>query len=158
MSDCEKLKESIAALEAQRAIPEDDVVDTALGPMREKLAALEQAKPVRHALAAERKLVTIMFADVSGFTSLAEKLDPEVVRDMMNGCFEQLVPIVKKYEGIVDKFIGDGIMVLFGAPIAHENDAECALHAALEMMDALDYFLGMTKYIAIGVSIFSSTV
>src|SRR5215211_5999158 len=75
-------------------------------------------------LSGERRFVTIMFADISGFTALAETMDPEQVRDLMNACFEQLVPIVTKYGGVVDKFIGDEIMALFGAPIAHENDPE----------------------------------
>jgi len=85
----------------------------------------------------ERKLVTVMFADISGFTAMSEKMDPEQVRDMMNACFEHLVPVVTKYEGMVDKFIGDEIMALFGAPVAHEDDPERALRAALEMLDAL---------------------
>lgn len=50
----------------------------------------------------ERKLVTIMFADISGFTGLAETMDPEAVRDLMNACFERLVPVIEKYEGTVD--------------------------------------------------------
>jgi hypothetical protein len=58
----------------------------------------------------------------------------------MNACFEVLVPVVEKYQGTVDKFIGDAILALFGAPIAHENDPEQALHAALEMQEALADF------------------
>ncbi|MCP4540904.1 MAG: AAA family ATPase [Chloroflexi bacterium] len=84
--------------------------------------------------------MTVMFADISGFTALAETMDPEAVRDLMNACFERLVPIVRKYGGTVDKFIGDEIMALFGAPIVHENDPERALRAALEMMDVLVEF------------------
>src|SRR5439155_6937323 len=88
----------------------------------------------------ERKLVTIVFADISGFTALSEKLDPERVRELINACFDWLVPIVQKYEGTIDKFIGDEIMALFGAPIAHENDPERALRTALELMDAIAAF------------------
>ena len=91
-------------------------------------------------LQGERRIVTVMFADISGFTAMSEKMDPEHVRDLMNSCFEHLVPIVKKYSGTVDKFIGDEIMALFGAPIAHENDPERALRAALEMMETVDEF------------------
>lgn len=91
-------------------------------------------------LTGERKLVTTMFADISGFTALAEVTDPEIVRDLVNVCFERLVPIIEKYGGMVDKFIGDEIMALFGAPIAHENDPERALHAALEMLRTMDEF------------------
>ena len=91
-------------------------------------------------LPAERKLVTVMFADIAGFTRLAETLDPEQVRDLMNGCFEKLVPPVFHYGGTVDKFIGDAIMALFGAPITHENDPERALRAALSMQEAIGEF------------------
>jgi predicted ATPase/class 3 adenylate cyclase len=141
MSEREQLEQAIAALEAQRAILGDAVVDAALDSMQKQLAALEQAeREAAPELRGERKLVTVMFADISGFTALSETLDPEAVRDMMNGCFEALVPIVEKYDGTVDKFIGDEIMALFGAPTAHEDDPIRALHAALEMMDTLITF------------------
>jgi len=91
-------------------------------------------------LPAERKLITVMFADIAGFTGLAETMDPEQVRDLMNACFEQLVPAVTQYGGTVDKFIGDEIMALFGAPVAHENDPERALRAALCMQEAITAF------------------
>jgi class 3 adenylate cyclase/predicted ATPase len=88
----------------------------------------------------ERRYVTVLFADVSGFTALSETMDPEDIRDLMNGCFAQLIPIVEKYEGNIDKFIGDELMVLFGAPVAHENDAERAVRTGMEMMEALAAF------------------
>jgi class 3 adenylate cyclase len=135
--ECSRLEQAIAALEAQRVTLGDGVVDAALEPLRRQLDSLQQTGPV---LAGERKLVTVMFADISGFTALAEKLDPEVVRDLINACFEQLVPIVEKYGGTVDKFIGDEIMALFGAPLAHENDPERALRAALDMVSQLSFF------------------
>ncbi len=96
----------------------------------------------RSSIEGERKLVTVMFADISGFTALAETMDPEAVRELMNACFDHLLPVVEKYEGTVDKFIGDEIMALFGAPVAHENDPERALRAALEMMESLAAFNG----------------
>jgi ABC-type oligopeptide transport system substrate-binding subunit/class 3 adenylate cyclase len=137
-----QLEAAMAALEAQRAVLGDAVVETALEPLRRQLADLRQAATAEPApsLEGERKLVTVMFADISGFTALAETVDPEVVRDLMNACFEQLVPIVERFGGTVDKFIGDEIMALFGAPVAHENDPERALRAALEIMDALVEF------------------
>ena len=100
-----------------------------------RLAALQKAEAPNPSLDGERKLVTVMFADISGFTALSEKMDPEAVRDLMNACFERLVPVIEKYDGTMDKFIGDEIMALFGAPVAHENDPERALRAALEMHD-----------------------
>lgn len=91
-------------------------------------------------LPGERKLVTVMFADLSGFTRLAETMDPEFVRDLMNSCFDQLVPVITNFGGTVDKFIGDEIMALFGAPLTHENDAERALRAALQMQEEISAF------------------
>ncbi len=137
MNEQQQFEKTIQTLESQRAILGDVVVDAALKPLREKLASF-YAPATTHS--SERKLVTIMFADLSGFTALSEKHDPEYVRGLMNDCFNVLVPIVEKYGGVIDKFIGDEIMALFGAPLAHENDAERALRASLEMMDALESF------------------
>ena len=134
--ETQQLERAIAALEAQRDTLGDAVVDTALAPLRERLGA-PRRPAVPPALEGERKLVTVMFADLSGFTALSEALDPERVRGIVNRCFNVLVPIVERYGGTVDKFIGDEIMALFGAPLAHENDAERALRAALEMMQAM---------------------
>lgn len=136
--EIDKLNAAIAGLEAQRATL-GDVVAPAVTALREQLSRLEAAS-AGGAMDDERKIVTIVFADISGFTALSEKMDPEDVRTIMNGCFEFLVPVVKKYEGTIDKFIGDEIMALFGAPAAHENDPERALRVALEMMDALAAF------------------
>src|SRR5512138_1394671 len=140
MTDRNQLEQSIRALEAQRAILGDAVVDASLAVLREKLAALNQSVVAQTEQAGERKLVTVMFADISGFTALSERSDPEHVRALVNACFSWLVPIIEKYGGTVEKFIGDEIMAMFGAPIAHENDAERALRASLEMMDALVEF------------------
>jgi class 3 adenylate cyclase len=88
----------------------------------------------------ERRIVTVVFADISGFTAMSEHMDPEQVRNLMNMCFDQLVPVIEKYEGAVDKFIGDEIMALFGAPVAHEDDPVRALHAVIEMTETLNAF------------------
>jgi len=88
-------------------------------------------------LEGERRLVTILFADVSGFTALSEQLDAEEVCRLLNSCFDVLVPVAERYGGVVDKFIGDQVMTLFGAPVAHEDDPERALHAALDMIQAV---------------------
>ena len=140
MTKRKQLKQAITALEAQRAILGDAVVETALAPLRDRLASLDQAEPLAPDLTGERKLVTVMFADISGFTALAETMGPEAVRDLMNACFDHLVPVIEKYEGTVDKFMGDAVVALFGAPVAHENDPERALRAALDMMGALAGF------------------
>jgi class 3 adenylate cyclase len=85
----------------------------------------------RSALEGERNPVTVLFADVVGFSSLSERLDPEAVHTIMDGCFELLTRAVHRYEGTINQFTGDGIMALFGAPIAHEDHAMRALQAAL---------------------------
>ncbi|MBI3513955.1 MAG: tetratricopeptide repeat protein [Proteobacteria bacterium] len=89
------------------------------------------AAPVK--LESERKNVTVLFADIAGFTAMSEKLDPEDVTNLMNGCLRMLADVVVRYEGYVDKFIGDCVMAIFGAPIAHENHPELAVRAALAM-------------------------
>ncbi|MBF0188296.1 MAG: tetratricopeptide repeat protein [Magnetococcales bacterium] len=81
----------------------------------------------------ERKNVTVLFADISGFTAMSESLDPEDVTSIMNGCMRKLADVVVRYEGYVDKFIGDCVMAIFGAPVTHENDPELAIRAALDM-------------------------
>ncbi|MBI3913855.1 MAG: AAA family ATPase, partial [Chloroflexi bacterium] len=84
----------------------------------------------------ERKQVTVLFADISGFTALSETLDPEQVTELVNRFFGALNAPIEKYDGTIDKFMGDAVMVLFGAPAAHENDPERAIRCALEMRDA----------------------
>src|SRR5437762_6877692 len=138
-SKANELKAAIAGLEAQRAVLGDAVVESAITALRQQLDQLDSRSSPPTGTE-ERKLVTILFVDVSGFTALSEKLDPEEVRNLINACFDELVPVVQKYGGTIDKFIGDEIMALFGAPAAHEDDAERALRAALEMMDAIAAF------------------
>jgi class 3 adenylate cyclase/tetratricopeptide (TPR) repeat protein len=91
----------------------------------------------RTALEGERKQVTVLFTDVSGFTSISEKLDPEDVHQLMNRAFELILGEVHRYEGTINQFLGDGVMALFGAPIAHEDHAQRAVHAALGMQRVL---------------------
>jgi class 3 adenylate cyclase/tetratricopeptide (TPR) repeat protein len=100
----------------------------------------EQTLASRAALEGERKLVTVLFVDVSGFTALADRLDPEDVHRLMNRAFECMLAEVHRYEGTVNQFLGDGIMALFGAPIAHEHHARLALHAALGIRRALEAY------------------
>jgi class 3 adenylate cyclase len=89
------------------------------------------------ALEGERKQVTVLFVDVSGFTSLSERLDPEDVHRLMSRAFELMLAEVHAGEGTVNQFLGDGIMALFGAPIAHEDHARRAVRAALGIARAL---------------------
>jgi class 3 adenylate cyclase/tetratricopeptide (TPR) repeat protein len=91
----------------------------------------------RSALEGERKQVTVLFADVAGFTALAARLDPEVVHEVMDHCFALLTAEVHRFEGTINQYTGDGVMALFGAPMAHEDSARRAVHAALGMQRAL---------------------
>ncbi|MGB5521860.1 MAG: adenylate/guanylate cyclase domain-containing protein [Polyangiales bacterium] len=85
----------------------------------------------------ELRETTILFADIRGFTSMSESHEPEIVVDALNEYFERMVEIAFRYEGTLDKFIGDEMMVLFGSPVAHDDDADRAVRAALEMQGAL---------------------
>jgi adenylate cyclase len=85
--------------------------------------------------AADRRPVTVLFADLAGFTALGERLDPEDVRALQSELFEALAAAVDRYEGFVEKFVGDAVMAVFGAPVAHEDDPERALRAALAMQE-----------------------
>jgi class 3 adenylate cyclase/tetratricopeptide (TPR) repeat protein len=91
---------------------------------------------------AERKQVTVLFADVSGSMDLAEQHDPEEWRQIMQRFFSMLAETVRGFEGTVDKFTGDGIMAVFGAPIAHEDHARRACYAALQMLDDVAEYAG----------------
>ncbi len=91
----------------------------------------------RAALEGERKVVTVLFADCAGFTALSSSLDPEALHDLMDGCFQRVLHAVHRYEGTVNQFTGDGVMALFGAPIAHEDHAVRAVAAALAIQHAL---------------------
>lgn len=88
----------------------------------------------------ERKLVSVVFADLTGFTSMSEKLDPEQVTDIMNACFKRLGSVVTELEGYIDKFMGDCMMILFGAPVAHENDPELSIRCSLKLLEELAAF------------------
>lgn len=87
--------------------------------------------------AGQRRNVTVLFADLSEYTSLASQIDNEDLYEIIQQYIGMLVNAVYKYDGMVDKIVGDGLMALFGAPIAHENNAERALHAALDMQSGL---------------------
>ncbi len=82
----------------------------------------------------ENRLITALFADISGFTPLSATQSSETIFQLVQDCFKQLVNIVANYEGSISGFRGDGLLALFGAPILHENDAERAVLAAIDMV------------------------
>jgi class 3 adenylate cyclase len=137
MSEREQLEGAIAALEAQRATLGDAVVDAAVAPMREKLAAL---KAQTQAAEQQRKQITILFADISGFTAMSETMDAEDVTEFMNALWERLDKAITEHAGVIDKHIGDSVMALWGSETAREDDPEHAIRAALAMQAELATF------------------
>jgi predicted ATPase/class 3 adenylate cyclase len=95
---------------------------------------------MRLAAPEERRVVTIMFADITGSTPLADKLDPEDLRAILAGYFNLMTEQIRRHGGTVEKYIGDAVMAVFGAPIAHEDDPDRAVRAALDMQAALARF------------------
>ena len=102
----------------------------------------DKINKARSIVQGERKIVTMLFSDLSGFTDLSEKFknDPSKMALLMDKCHHDLGKIVYKYEGIIDRIIGDALVAIFGAPIVHENDPERAVQAGLEMMDEIKRF------------------
>ena len=92
-------------------------------------------KPADLSHEADRRPVTVLFADLSGFTTLSERLDPEDVRSFQNALFETLSAAIARYDGFVEKFVGDAVLAVFGAPVAHEDDPARACAAALDMLE-----------------------
>jgi class 3 adenylate cyclase/tetratricopeptide (TPR) repeat protein len=110
------------------------------------VAPAESQAPV-----AERRVVSVLFADLVGFTQHSEGTDPELVRDLLSRYFETTQQIIRRYGGEVEKFIGDAVMAVWGTPTAHEDDAERAVRAALELVEAvaaLDAGPGMDRLAA----------
>ena len=96
-------------------------------------------------LTGERKPVTALFADVVGSTALAERLDPEDWTAMMNEAFDEMSKAVFRYEGTIAQLQGDAMVAFFGAPVAHEDDPDRAVRAALDMVAAIDEFARQLK-------------
>lgn len=102
--------------------------------------------PAAKRVQGERRNITVAFADLSGFTSLSETMDAEDIANVINDFFTRMMKIVFKYEGSVDKFLGDALMVIFGAPVAHHDDPERAVRAALEMQQEMIAFNQKKKF------------
>ena len=85
--------------------------------------------------------MTVLFADLVGYTALSEHLDPERVKRLVDGAFQLLIVQIERFGGRVDKVLGDGILALFGAPVAHEDDPDRAVRAAIEMHEILDGYV-----------------
>jgi len=101
------------------------------------LAAGAPAAAATQPATAERRLVSVLFTDLVGFTTIAEDRDPEAVRELLSRYFDTATEIVQLHGGTVEKFIGDAVMAVWGTPIAHEDDAERAVRTALVLVDAV---------------------
>jgi len=100
-------------------------------------AGVETAKTKSHT-ESQRKRVTVLFSDMSGYTTLSERLDPEEIRDVMNRIFDEIAKVVVNYEGFVEKFIGDAVMAIFGVPKSHEDDAIRAVRVARQIHSVVE--------------------
>lgn len=103
----------------------------------EAVARVAPTAIAREAPAAERRLVSVLFADLVGFTPLSESRDAEEVRDLLSRYFQQARTVIDRYGGTVEKFIGDAVMAVWGAPVAKEDDAERSVRAALDLVAAV---------------------
>jgi adenylate cyclase len=159
----QQVEQAIAVQEVIRPTVGDALVEPALGALRAQLTALHARRPGcalaewterRLAPAAapgygpasppmgwpanlstgnDRKRVTVLFADLADFTALGERHPAEVIRALQTDLFEQMATVIDEYEGYVEKFIGDAMMAVFGAPLPHRDHPECALRAALAL-------------------------
>jgi class 3 adenylate cyclase/tetratricopeptide (TPR) repeat protein len=127
MADPDQLRRAIAAQEQLRGTLPDDVVDATIAALRAQLPPTE----------GRRTQVTVLFADVSGFTALSETRDAEVVMDLMNALWARLDAVVVDHGGRVDKHIGDALMAVWGTDGTREDDPERAVRTALRLQEAL---------------------
>src|SRR5689334_10762111 len=140
----QQLTAAIAAQESLRQMLGDPVADVTISALREQLAKLQVREPAGPSIGddrqveGERKHVTVLFADLCDFTSLSERIDPEMMRDLQEDLFRELASVVRRYQGFVEKFVGDAIFAVFGAPVTREDDAERSLHAALSMRQRME--------------------
>ncbi len=128
----QQLRQAITALEGQRAVLGDAVVDAALASMQEKLAKLDAQEGEK---TPQLKFVTILFTDVAGSTRMSQGLDAEDTLAVMDGALQRFGRVIERFSGRVLRFMGDGLMAVFGAPVAREDDAERAVHAGLYLLE-----------------------
>lgn len=136
LEERELLEQAIAVLETRRSLLGEDIADAAITSMREKLAGLKDGTRATRE-PQQRKLITVLFADVSGFTAMAETMDHEVVSDVINSLWSRVDRAIIDHGGRIDKHIGDAIMALYGTPTAHEDDPERAIRSALQIQSEI---------------------
>jgi class 3 adenylate cyclase len=112
--------------------------DSFCGKCGQDLAKADEIEEAVPGTDGERKQVTVLFSDLSGYTAMSEKLDPEDVKEITSRIFGEISKVINRYEGFVEKFVGDAVMALFGVPKAHEDDPIRAIKAARELHDLVD--------------------
>ncbi len=133
MNEQQQLEQAITALEAQRAVLGDSVVDASVSTLKAKLALLANAQPGQ-----QRKQATALMADISGFTALSETMDAEDVGALVNALWARLDEIILTHGGWIEKHIGDAVLALWGVKVSSESDPIRAAQAGLEMQAAVD--------------------
>lgn len=128
MVEQRRIEHAIAVLEGKRELLGEGVVELSLSSLREKLASLTQNQAGK-----QYSQVTVLVADISGFTKMSEVRDAELVRDTINAVWERLDQVIQSWGGYVDKHVGDAIIALFGVPVTRADDSERAIQAALDM-------------------------
>lgn len=132
MTNREEIEKAIQTIQQNQAVLGSDVAETAVFALRRQLTS-----PHLNRQPHQRKQVTILFADISGFTAMAEAVDAEDVNNVMNALWEQLDRAIIGHGGHIDKHMGDGVMAMWGAETAREDDPEQAIWAALEMQQKI---------------------
>src|ERR1044071_4053703 len=130
----ERLPQVSGPISTGQTRTEEFKLDRYLPP--ELVTKLEAARS-RNSMVGERRVITMLFCDVKGSTAAAEKVDPAVWTDIMNGVFEYMIRPIYKYEGLVPRLMGDAILAFFGAPITHEDDPQRAVLAGLEIQQGI---------------------
>jgi class 3 adenylate cyclase/tetratricopeptide (TPR) repeat protein len=128
-----ELEQAIAAQEALRGLVADEVIDVSVTALRQQLATMDAAAP-------RRRQVTVLFADVSGFTKMSDQMDAELVSTLMNEIWARLDVVITGHAGRIDKHIGDAVMAVWGAESTREDDPEQAVRAGLALQEALAAF------------------
>ena len=136
LTERQKLEQAIAAQESLRGVVDDSIVDATITALQEKLAAFDDEQPVRQ----QRKQVTVLFMDIVGSTQMIHNLDPEDNMAILDLALKQFAGPVETHGGRVLRFMGDGFLAMFGAPVAHENDPEMAIRAALAIVKAAEIY------------------
>jgi class 3 adenylate cyclase len=130
--DLAALERAITALEAQRATLGEAVVDTALAPLQQRRSAL-----VNQATGEQRRLLSVVFADLVGFTEMSAWLDAEDTRNVVDAYFTRWLRVIEEHGGVVEKFIGNAVMAVFGLRQSWEDDAQRAVRSSLAMVREL---------------------